>query len=578
MRHSLIFLVLLPFVVFAQQYRYINGLKFPSNGDDPANKHIAIQFLNPQNDGLPIWGADHGGTTWVWEYYPFQQTGYYVTFFWADNGDNWHEAYYGCHPFPIPPSAGSGTSHYWELAGMANGRDNTKTRSGEPLVVVKERWYKQALRIHVNPDGSKQGVFYIDLPDTSNQFVIDVTSDAGWGETNPPNPVVVFGSAPWAKSERLSGILGRIKIFNKEIPGRDILKEAEDMNSLNTPAGQENIWWGVTSFDDIDDLKGDYGTGRAFEWADIYKATVVKIDSIELNPDNKSPRFTGALPKISFNEDDSLSYAVSNWYPYVEDPDNSDLELSFVLNGGENVRYHYVDKSYKFSAAKDWFGSETLQLIVSDGSLSDTASLLIEVESVNDSPLIIGLPDTLHFRSDSSVLLQMNEYAYDVDSPHSLLSWSFAVSNDSLLYSYNAGKQELRIWAPGFIGVERLFCTLMDEQNARADDSVAVYIEPATAIKAISNPAIPGNFQLEQNYPNPFNPITTIKYGLPHRAKVRLILFTLLGKKIADLVDDIKPAGFHLLHFDASAYPSGIYFYRLHVENFVQAKKMIIIK
>ncbi len=675
MRRSLLFILFLPILLLAQQYQYINGLQFPSNGDDPSNKHIAIQFLNPQNDGLPIWGADHGGTTWVWEYYPFQQTGYYVTFFWADNGDNWHEAYYGCHPFPIPPSAGSGTSHYWELAGMANGRDNTNTRDGGPLVVVKERWYKQALRIHVNPDGSKQAVFYIDLPDTSNKFVIDVTSDAGWGETNPPNPVVVFGSAPWANSERLSGILGRIKIFNKEISGPDILEEAANMNILTTAAGQNNIWWGITSFDNVDDLGSDYGTGRTFEWATTYKAKVVAIDSIALNPGNESPKitdipdqtisegayfadialddfvedvddadntltweitgntelgihinsdriltitvpgtewngrerlffkvsdpgglsdtsstlfavepvndppyFTAALPNLTFNEDDSLQFAVTEWYPYADDIDNADSELNYIISGGKNVHYFLKSNTYSFSADHDWSGSETLQLIVSDGLLSDTASFSVVVNAVNDPPEIINLPETIHFRSDSSAVLMMNEYAKDIDSPLPLLSWNFAVSNDSLVYSFDSEIARLQLTAPDFSGSARLFCTLSDDSSARIRDTVLVSVDPVTAIRDMLSQRVPKQYELQQNYPNPFNPVTHINYSLPRTGKVRIAVYTLLGKNVEILLDTIKPAGYYSLRFDASRYSSGIYIYQIQAGNFVQNRKMILMK
>jgi len=292
MRLQIFSLIVFPLFLFSQEYNYINGMQFPQNGDSPSKAHVAFLFPNPQDDELPIWGKDHGGTTWIWEYNPFQQTGYYVTFWWADNGPYWSRAYYGCHPFPIPPSAGRGTSHYWELAGMDNGNDNTKTRTGEPLVVEKNRWYKQALRVQVNNDGSKTGIFYINLPDTSDQYVIVHKSDAGWGETNPPNPAVTFGSAPWADKERMNGVLGRVKIFNKMLSGDNILKESEDMSTLVTSQAQANIWWGVNSFDDVDDLICDYGTGRAFEWAEPEnKGKVITIDSVLISSiiDDKLP-------------------------------------------------------------------------------------------------------------------------------------------------------------------------------------------------------------------------------------------------------------------------------------------------
>ena len=83
----------------------ITGLNFPSNGDSPSTAFVAFQFLNPQNQGLPIWGPNGAGVTYIWKYKPRQQLGYYVTLWWSENGnflwDNGSSnTYYGAHPYP----------------------------------------------------------------------------------------------------------------------------------------------------------------------------------------------------------------------------------------------------------------------------------------------------------------------------------------------------------------------------------------------------------------------------------------------------------------------------------------------
>jgi len=88
----------------------------------------------------------------------------------------------------------------------------------------------------------------------------------------------------------------------------------------------------------------------------------------------------------------------------------------------------------------------------------------------------------------------------------------------------------------------------------------------------------PLSFQLEQNYPNPFNPVTTISYLLPSRSEVRLIIYNLLGEEVARLVDSIQPAGLQQITWDASGVSSGIYFYRIQAGDFVQTKKMVLLK
>lgn len=89
---------------------------------------------------------------------------------------------------------------------------------------------------------------------------------------------------------------------------------------------------------------------------------------------------------------------------------------------------------------------------------------------------------------------------------------------------------------------------------------------------------IPESYTLLQNYPNPFNPVTTIYYGLPEESSISLIVFDILGNEILKISEEQKPAGYHKFTFDASTLNSGIYFYKLEASNFVQTKKMILIK
>ncbi len=86
-------------------------------------------------------------------------------------------------------------------------------------------------------------------------------------------------------------------------------------------------------------------------------------------------------------------------------------------------------------------------------------------------------------------------------------------------------------------------------------------------------------FHLQQNYPNPFNPITTINYELPITNYVDLSIYNLLGQKVVTLVSGRKAAGTYNVEWDASAFPSGIYIYRLMSDKgYVESKKLILLK
>jgi hypothetical protein len=83
---------------------------------------------------------------------------------------------------------------------------------------------------------------------------------------------------------------------------------------------------------------------------------------------------------------------------------------------------------------------------------------------------------------------------------------------------------------------------------------------------------------LTQNYPNPFNPSTTIRYALPERSHVTLAVFNTLGQQVATLAEGEREAGYHEVKFDASSLASGVYLYRLTAGDYVQARKLILLR
>ena len=96
--------------------------------------------------------------------------------------------------------------------------------------------------------------------------------------------------------------------------------------------------------------------------------------------------------------------------------------------------------------------------------------------------------------------------------------------------------------------------------------------------KEIEVNSVPIEFSLSQNYPNPFNPTTTIRYQLPTASKVVIKIYNILGSEVMELVNEQKVAGSYEAEFDASNLSSGTYVYKIIADNFVQAKKMILLK
>ncbi|MBN1396606.1 MAG: T9SS type A sorting domain-containing protein [Bacteroidetes bacterium] len=119
----------------------------------------------------------------------------------------------------------------------------------------------------------------------------------------------------------------------------------------------------------------------------------------------------------------------------------------------------------------------------------------------------------------------------------------------------------------------------LQEENENARISYWLEAGKDTAITDVTEKTnrIKG-FELLQNYPNPFNPTTVISYKLKVRSKVGLKIYDILGREIATLVNEEKPAGIYRINFYAEDIPSGVYFYQLKVKNSTETKKLILIR
>jgi len=105
---------------------------------------------------------------------------------------------------------------------------------------------------------------------------------------------------------------------------------------------------------------------------------------------------------------------------------------------------------------------------------------------------------------------------------------------------------------------------------------VQSFIADVTSVK--EEEGIPTEYSISQNYPNPFNPTTTINFALPKTALTKISIYDLLGREIRALVNKELKAGYHEMSIDASSLTSGIYFYRIQSGNFIQTKKMILMR
>jgi hypothetical protein len=123
----------------------------------------------------------------------------------------------------------------------------------------------------------------------------------------------------------------------------------------------------------------------------------------------------------------------------------------------------------------------------------------------------------------------------------------------------------------------KIFTTWNENRNEETVNDVYCNILEFSALSTIS-PENSDVFHLNDNYPNPFNPGTTISYQLSIDCQIELSVFDLNGRKVATLINDHQSAGYYSVDWSASAFPSGIYLYRLDIGDYVETKKMVLIK
>ncbi len=155
---------------------------------------------------------------------------------------------------------------------------------------------------------------------------------------------------------------------------------------------------------------------------------------------------------------------------------------------------------------------------------------------------------------------------------------SFSVVDRKVYYHYiNESTGKYQVWS---VNLKSDGVTGSGDDSMKVDGGVfplafAIGVRP-TDVPHAEN--ISTAFRLDQNFPNPFNPSTTIRYGLPHKSAVQLTVFNTLGQQVAQLVNGDMEAGYHEVRFDGSKLASGVYLYRVQAGNFVETRKLLLVR
>ena len=194
--------------------------------------------------------------------------------------------------------------------------------------------------------------------------------------------------------------------------------------------------------------------------------------------------------------------------------------------------------------------------------------------------------DNGNYRSTS--FSRAAEYALDENAKTAALVWSYRHTPD--IYSFAMGYVQRLDDGSTLIGwgAANPTVTLLDTNDSTLMEmsfdpgiySYRAYAYASRILSAVSEPGVglPIRTALFQNYPNPFNPATQITYQLSEPGYVKLVVYDLLGREVATLVEDYQTAGNHSFRFDASRLASGLYVYRLSSGMSSVSKKMMLLK
>jgi len=131
-------------------------------------------------------------------------------------------------------------------------------------------------------------------------------------------------------------------------------------------------------------------------------------------------------------------------------------------------------------------------------------------------------------------------------------------------------------------GIESRITRFNPETREELDSKISKDFEMLLALDVRKSSedqnSVPTDYKLYQNYPNPFNPVTNLKFAIPKNGFVSLKVYDLLGKEVLTLVNENKQPGNYSVSFDGSNLASGIYFYKLEAGDFVQTRRMMLLK
>lgn len=393
-------------------------------------------------------------------------------------------------------------------------------------------------------------------------------------------------STVWAWGHNFYGQIGDSTNFNRTLPVQVhglsgvIAIAAGDHHSLALTK-DSTVWsWGWGAF-------GQLGNGIGMSWIPV------RIDSLS----GVIAIAGGGYHSLALKKDGTVWSWGSNGSGELGIENTSPSDYPVKVSGLSNVKSISATAANSYAIKNDgtlwvWGGNTYSQLGNNTEAFSTFPRQVTGLSGV--TAFTGGFQHSLALKDDGTVWAWGNNSAGQlgngaIDSNSIYVYQPTMVQGLSGVVALTGGgthtlavKNDGTVWAWGY----NLYGQLGNGTNT---EFYTIPVKVSGSWQALTNVdehhSVPADFVLSQNYPNPFNPSTTLQYSIPVRSNVRLSVYSVLGQKIAEIVNGTKDAGQYVHFFDASQLASGIYFYRMEVVSeresgnvAVLTKKMLLVR
>jgi len=298
------------------------------------------------------------------------------------------------------------------------------------------------------------------------------------------------------------------------------------------------------------------GTGNGIELIKLLTTVILDNPIADLDIQKNAADTTVDLSEVFFAPfDDPISLSIlsqTNAALVTATIENSSLVLSFTA---------------------DMIGSDTITVQASASGRSTTDQFVVTVKPalflnnpISDITVTVNAPDTT---------IDLSTVFYEIDGAS--ITYTVLNQTNSDLITANIEDSLLTLdFNEALSGTDTISVQASVPGETLTDEFV-VTVNATTAISTGSD-LIPSEYSLSQSYPNPFNPETTIGFALPKTSDVVISIYDVNGRHVTDILNSNKSAGYHTVKWNASQQASGLYFYQIKAENFIQVKKCLLVK